>query len=128
MAVRPSDFHEAARISASLPWLKIALITAQYLCPDDKIIEGPLNIWYCNLLSKKDFERIAKASRGQTQTMSLGKVEAFLAYLANKYVKVAGISKGMLMLEILAAFARAARAVLMTKDLEEDAVGGCCES
>ena len=46
IAVRPSDFHLAAKISASLPWLKIALLTAQYFPPDGRVTKGPFGkIW-----------------------------------------------------------------------------------
>ena len=41
LAVRPGYFHTAGRLSAKLPWLKVALITAQYLPPDDKKEKGP---------------------------------------------------------------------------------------
>ena len=122
IAVRPSDFYHSVRISTSLPWLKVALPAAQYLCPKDGIAEGPSNNGYGNLLTTRDFERIAKASRGQTQTDSLGRVESFLSYLANAYLKASGIGSEKLTLEIPSAFARTVRAVLLTKDLEGDTI------
>ena len=117
IAVRPSDFHLLSRIRASFPWLKIALLTAQYFPPDGRVTPGPFGKNYGNLLSKGELERIARAS-GE----SLTKVEAFLAYLTEKYMGCTGVSKEKLAVEIPAAFARAARAVLLTKDLDTSAV------
>ena len=36
LAVRLGDVHAAARISAGLPWLKVAMVTAQYFPPEGK--------------------------------------------------------------------------------------------
>ena len=119
MAVRPSDFHLAARIGGSLPWLKVALLTAQYFPPEGRVVEGPFQKSYGNLISKSDFERIAKAS-GAT----LKKVEGFLAYLACIYLKSPDLPRERLAVEIPAAFARTARAVLLARDFDvDDAVG-----
>ena len=49
--------------------------------------------------------------------MSLTNVEAFLAHLTEKYMVCAGLSQEKLAVEIPAAFARTARAVLLTKML-----------
>ena len=54
--------------------------------------------------------------------MSLTNVEAFLAYLTEKYMVCAGLSQEKLAVEVPAAFARTARAVLLTKDLDTSAV------
>ena len=117
IAVRPSDFHLLARIRASFPWLKIALLTAQYFPPDGRVTPGPFGKNYGNLFSKGELERIARASG-----VSLTNVEAFLAYLTEKYMGCAGVSKEKLAVEIPAAFARTARAVLLTRDLDTSAM------
>jgi hypothetical protein len=92
IAVSPSDFHRAAKISAGLPWLKVALLTAQYLSPKERIAPGPFNKGYGATVTVKDFERIAVASRGQgasaahSLTNSLSAVEAFLGCLVTQYL------------------------------------------
>ena len=115
IAVRPADFHLAARVGGSLPWLKVALLTAQYFPPEGRIVEGPNQKNYGNLISKTDFERIAKGAGP-----SLGRAEAFLAYLAGIYLKSGDLPREKLAVEIPAAFARTARAVLLAKDLDAD--------
>ena len=120
IAVRPGDFHWAARIGASLPWLKVALITAQYFPPEDKLEKGPFGKNYRNLVSREGFERVAKAR--PTENSPLGKAEAFLSYLAGMYLKTAGLPSEQLALEIPAAFARSARAVLLSKEMGKDEI------
>ena len=72
-AVRPGDFHLAARVRAKLPWLKVALITAQYLPPEDKFEKGPFGKKFGNLVTKDQWERLGKASGGSDSP--LGQVD-----------------------------------------------------
>ena len=117
LAVRPGDFHAAARISAGLPWLKVAMVTAQYFPPEGKTTAGPFGKSYGNLVPKGEWERLAKAS-----AKSLMQTEAFLSYLANMYLKTEGVPAEKLAVEIPAAFMRTARALLLARDLERDDV------
>ena len=117
LAVRPADYHAASRINASLPWLKVALLTAQYFPPEGRTLAGPLGKSYGNLVSKGEWERLAKASAG-----SLTKTEAFLSYLVERYMTPEGVPAEKLAVEIPAAFARTARAVLVARDLEKDEI------
>ena len=52
IAVRPSDYHQISRIRASCPWLKIALLTAQYFPPDGRVTSGPFGKPYGTLFAK----------------------------------------------------------------------------
>ena len=85
--------------------------------PDGRVTPGPFGKAYGNFFGKGDLDRIARASG-----VSLTNVEAFLAYLPEKYMVCAGLSQEKLAVEIPAAFARTARAVLLTKDLDTSAV------
>ena len=118
LAVRPADYHAAARINAGLPWLKVALLTAQYFPPEGKTLAGALGKNYGNLIGKQEWERLARASEG-----SLKQAEAFLTYLVEHYLKPDGVPAEKLAVEIPAAFARTARALLLARDLEKDEIG-----
>ena len=115
--MRPADYHAASRINAGLPWLKVALLTAQYFPPEGNTLAGPLGKSYGNLVAKGEWERLAKASAG-----SLMQTEAFLSYLVEHYMKPEGVPAEKLAVEIPAAFARTARAVLLARDLEKDPI------
>ena len=117
LAVRPKDYHDASRMHANLPWVKVALLTAQYFPPEGKTLAGPLGKSYGNLIGKTEWERLSKASEG-----SLKETEAFLSYLVEHYLKPDGVPAEKLAVEIPAAFARTARAVLLARDLEKDPI------
>ena len=78
---------------------------------------GPHGKNYGNLTGKQEWERLAKASEG-----SLKETEAFLSYLVEHYLKPDGVPAEKLAVEIPAAFARTARAVLLARDLEKDPI------
>ena len=117
ICVRPADFHSLARISPTLPWVKVALLTAQYFPPEGRTTKAANGKNYGDLISKGDWERIARAIPA-----SLKSVESFLAYLAGVYMETAGLPGEALALEIPAAFARTARAVLLAKDLDSGSI------
>ena len=117
IAVRPSDFHQMSRIDAHSPWLKIAMLAAQYFAPTQRQVKGPFNKSYGNNFSKADFERIAKGSR-----LALSKVEACSSYLVEVYMKTTELPPEKLAMEVPLAFVRTARAVHLTKDLVQDEV------
>ena len=135
LAVRPADYHAAARINANLPWVKVALLTAQYFPPDGKTIAGPYGKSYGNLLGKAEWDRLQKASAGSSALekkprgfwpnacTALEQTEHFLSYLVEQYMKPEGVPAEKLAVEIPAAFARTARALLLARDLEKDEIG-----
>ena len=69
-------------------------------------------------MAKAEWERLAKASKG-----SLAQPETFLAYLIENYMKPAVVPAEKLAVEIPAAFARTAKALLLARDLEKDEIG-----
>ena len=69
------------------------------------------------MIGKTEWERLSKASEG-----SLKETEAFLSYLVEHYLKPDGVPAEKLAVEIPAAFARTARAVLLARDLEKDPI------
>ena len=137
LAVRPADYHAAARINAHLPWVKVALLTAQYFPPDGKTIAGPYGKSYGNLLGKTEWDRLQKASSccssaqpGRKPTgfsanasTALEQTENFLSYLVDEYMKPNKVPAERLAVEIPAAFARTARALLLARDLDKDEIG-----
>ena len=135
LAVRPADYHAAARINAHLPWVKVALLTAQYFPPDGKTIAGPYGKSYGNLLGKAEWDRLQKASAGSSAQekkprgflgnacTALEQTEHFLSYLVDQYMKPNKVPAERLAVEIPAAFARTARALLLARDLDKDEIG-----
>ena len=113
IAVRPSDFHYMSKVAFACPWLKIALLTAQYFPQPDCVIAGPFGKNYGNMLTQKDLERIARAP-----SASLARAEAFLTYLVTTYM-TKNLSCEKLAIEIPGAFMRTARAVLMCRELDK---------
>ena len=57
LAVKPRDYHLASRIAPALPWVKVALITAQYLPPDGRVEKAPGGKSYGNMIPKEAFEK-----------------------------------------------------------------------
>ena len=115
--MRPSDFHQLSRLDASFPWLKIALLAAQYFAPSNRLIRGPFGKSYGKFLGKTEFEKIAKATRS-----TLSKIEQLLSYLVEVYMEATELTPEQLAQEVPMAFVRTARAVLLTKDLIKDEV------
>ena len=68
------------------------------------------------MITDTQWEKIAKAT--PTAESPLGKAEAFLSYLAGMYLKSEALPQEQLSVEIPAAFARVARAVLLSKEMD----------
>ena len=122
LCVRPQDYHQAARVHASLPWFKCALITAQYFPPENKQLDrGLAGKVYGNMINKEGWEKCAKLDPGPAGVDTpIRQVETFLGYLATMYLgPSSGLPHEKVTLEIPAAFARTAKAVLLAKDMDE---------
>ena len=119
-AIRTNDFYLASRVSAALPWLKTALITAQYMAPDAQVDQGPVGKKFLRYVKKEQWERLGAAPGGKGTP--LAQVEIFLQYLATMYMKSGSTEGGQVEVEIPAAFVRSVKAVILTKDLDQDKV------
>ena len=120
LAVRPGDFHSAAKVHASLPWLKVALITAQYFPPEGKVEQAGSGRTFGDLITKDQWAKLAKAS--PSPESPLGKAEAFLSYLVSHYLHASEVTQEKVALEIPAAFARTVKAVLLSKEIDKDPI------
>ena len=117
LAVRPGGFHLCSRLHPTQPWIKVALICGQYFAPKTRCVDGPHGKKLGALLGKKDFERLARANHD-----ALLPLEDFLRGCYASYRVVHGVPEDVIVRELPTLFARAARAVLLCKDLESEPI------
>ena len=72
------------------------------------------------MITDTQWDKIAKAT--PTEESPLGKAEAFLSYLAGMHLHSEALSREQVSVEIPAAFARVARAVLLSKEMDKSPI------
>ena len=116
IAVRPADFASAAALPASVPWLKVALLAAQHMSPEQRWKKGPRGRAFGSSIEKPVWERLKKAT-----PQELAPAEAFVRAVLDRYRLEAlpGVSREAGACAIPGLFVRVATAVALSKDLSD---------